>query len=164
MKIILLAAFLLVCSLSFTINNIVTDDGRVKVDFYYESLCPYCQQYMERSLKVASQTKVNIFLFRISGRYAISTFIPTEMPIESRMDQAGTSHVNMDQDNAKETWLRLAPLRNTIFTPRPFHSLFVWKVTPVTGLLVERNAHKPTTWTGTRFNNALHLHRACNIS
>lgn len=62
MKVVVLCAFLLVCSLSFTISNIVTDDGRVKVDFYYESLCPYCQQFMERSLKVASQTKVNLLL------------------------------------------------------------------------------------------------------
>ena len=60
MKAILFTALLLVCSLGFTINNIVTDDGRVKVDFFYESLCPYCQQFMERSLKVASQTKVSI--------------------------------------------------------------------------------------------------------
>lgn len=64
MKVIILGALLLVCSLSFTINNIVTDDGRVKIDFYYESLCPYCQQYIERSLKVAASTKVNIFLIQ----------------------------------------------------------------------------------------------------
>ncbi len=64
MKIIIFAAFLLVCSLGFTINNIVTDDGRVKIDFYYESLCPYCQQYMERSLKVASQTKVDYLIIQ----------------------------------------------------------------------------------------------------
>ncbi len=31
---------------------------KVKVDFYYESLCPYCQQYMQKSLKIASQTEV----------------------------------------------------------------------------------------------------------
>lgn len=66
MKVVVFCAFLLVCSLSFTISNIVTDDGRVKVDFYYESLCPYCQQFMERSLKVASQTKVNLFI-KIKG-------------------------------------------------------------------------------------------------
>ncbi len=59
MKAILFLACLLVCSLSFTIHNtIVPNDDRVKVDFYYESLCPYCQQYMERSLKVAAATKV----------------------------------------------------------------------------------------------------------
>mgnify|MGYP001066923979 CR=1 FL=1 len=62
MKVIILGALLLVCSLTFTISNIVTDDGRVKIDFYYESLCPYCQQYMERSLKVAAQTKVDFLL------------------------------------------------------------------------------------------------------
>lgn len=31
-----------------------TDGGKVKIDFFFESLCPYCQQYMERSLKIAS--------------------------------------------------------------------------------------------------------------
>lgn len=35
-----------------------TDGGKVKVDFYYESLCPYCQQYIQKSLKVAASTKV----------------------------------------------------------------------------------------------------------
>jgi ABC-type uncharacterized transport system permease subunit len=58
MKAIIILTFLLACTLSFTIDNIVTDDDRVKIDFYYESLCPYCQQFIERSLKVASQTKV----------------------------------------------------------------------------------------------------------
>ena len=34
-----------------------SDGGKVKVDFYYESLCPYCQQFMEKSLKIAASTK-----------------------------------------------------------------------------------------------------------
>jgi len=58
MKSILFLAFLLVASFGFTIDNIATDDDRVKIDFYYESLCPYCQQFIERSLKVAASTKV----------------------------------------------------------------------------------------------------------
>lgn len=60
MKTIILAALLLVSTMTFTINNIVTDDGKVKVDFYYESLCPYCQQFISRSLKTASLTKVSV--------------------------------------------------------------------------------------------------------
>jgi hypothetical protein len=35
---------------------------KVKVDFYYESLCPYCQQFIEKSLKVAASTKVKLYL------------------------------------------------------------------------------------------------------
>lgn len=35
-----------------------TDGEKVKVDFYYESLCPYCQQFIEKSLKQAAATKV----------------------------------------------------------------------------------------------------------
>lgn len=38
-----------------------TDGGKVKVDFFYESLCPYCQQYIQKSLKTAAATKVNHF-------------------------------------------------------------------------------------------------------
>jgi len=83
MKVIILGALLLVCSLSFTISNIVTDDGRVKIDFYYESLCPYCQQFMERSLKVAAGTKVDFLLiFRISGKFVTLTSTHMEMPKE----------------------------------------------------------------------------------
>ena len=72
-----------------------TDGGKVKIDFYYESLCPYCQQFMERSLKIAASTKVRLTLFRISGKFVISTFIPTATPEELRMELAGVSHVNM---------------------------------------------------------------------
>ena len=55
-------ALLLVNTLAFNIfvNHRQEDanDDKVKVDFYYESLCPYCQQFMERSLKTAAATKV----------------------------------------------------------------------------------------------------------
>jgi hypothetical protein len=64
MKATLFLACLLVCALTFKIdNNIVTEaDDRVKIDFYYESLCPYCQQYIEKSLKVATSTKVCLYI------------------------------------------------------------------------------------------------------
>jgi interferon gamma-inducible protein 30 len=53
---------LLVCSLATMAlgYNLVTDlpnDGKVKIDFYYESLCPYCQQYIVGALKTAANTK-----------------------------------------------------------------------------------------------------------
>lgn len=49
-------AVLLVSASCFQVEQ--NADGKVKIDFYYESLCPYCQQYIERSLKVAASTKV----------------------------------------------------------------------------------------------------------
>lgn len=60
MKTVLFITLLLVCTLGFKFNKIVTDGDKVKIDFYYESLCPYCQQFITRSLKVAANTKVNI--------------------------------------------------------------------------------------------------------
>lgn len=145
MKIIIFTALLLVCSLSFTISNIVTDDGRVKVDFYYESLCPYCQQFIERSLKVAAQTKVYFISYsRISGKYVTSTFILTEMPKESRMEPTGVLLANMGSGNAKEMLSRLVHLRNMTFILKLFHSSSVLRATPLIGLQVEKNALKPT--------------------
>ncbi len=44
-----------------TANSIVQTDGdKVKIDFYFESLCPYCQQFISKSLKAAAATKVTI--------------------------------------------------------------------------------------------------------
>lgn len=40
-----------------------TDGGKVQVDFYFESLCPYCQQFIEKSLKQAAATKVKIWSY-----------------------------------------------------------------------------------------------------
>lgn len=38
---------------------------KVKVDFYYESLCPDCQSFITRALKTAAATKVNdYFIFQ----------------------------------------------------------------------------------------------------
>ena len=62
MKAIVFLACLLACTLTFTIiKTDVAADDRVKIDFYYESLCPYCQQYIEKSLKIAAGTKVLLF-------------------------------------------------------------------------------------------------------
>lgn len=36
----------------------ITVSQKVKVDFYYESLCPYCQQFIDKSLKAAASTQV----------------------------------------------------------------------------------------------------------
>ncbi len=58
MKVLIFAALLLATCLSFSISPSVAADGKVKIDFFYESLCPYCQQFIQRSLKVAANTKV----------------------------------------------------------------------------------------------------------
>lgn len=50
--------FLFLAYLATSTPLLRMDGGKVQVDFYYESLCPYCQQYIERSLKVAASTKV----------------------------------------------------------------------------------------------------------
>lgn len=49
--------FFLLVAVALSTPLMRTDGGKVKVDFYYESLCPYCQQFMDRSLKVAAATK-----------------------------------------------------------------------------------------------------------
>lgn len=103
MKALLLFTLLLASTFAYTINQIVTDDDKVKIDFYYESLCPYCQQFIQKSLKAASETKVSFFLsFRISGKYVISTFIPMVTQEEFKMDLNGHLHANMEKDNVKE--------------------------------------------------------------
>ena len=55
---LLLIALLAVSATSFNIQSVEPNDDRVTVDFYYESLCPYCQQYIVGSLKTAAATKV----------------------------------------------------------------------------------------------------------
>jgi hypothetical protein len=47
----------------FNVIQTVEEDTRVKIDFFYESLCPYCQQYITKSLKVAANTKVNFIFY-----------------------------------------------------------------------------------------------------
>jgi hypothetical protein len=43
-KILLVLLGLVVLATSQSLYR--TDGGKVQVDFYYESLCPYCQQFM----------------------------------------------------------------------------------------------------------------------
>ncbi len=58
-KMYLALLLLLVSASAFTIQqNQPSNDDRVKIDFYYESLCPYCQQFITGSLKTAANTKV----------------------------------------------------------------------------------------------------------
>ena len=60
---LLCLALLLVNTLAFNIfvnKRQDSNDDKVKVDFFYESLCPYCQQFMDRSLKTAASTPVSI--------------------------------------------------------------------------------------------------------
>ena len=58
MKITILLCLLALTLLTSARHNIYYDGDKVKVDFYYESLCPYCQQFMQKSLKTAVGTKV----------------------------------------------------------------------------------------------------------
>lgn len=58
---VLLLALFAFTALTFNIRvNTRGDenDDKVKVDFYYESLCPYCQQFISGALKTAANTKV----------------------------------------------------------------------------------------------------------
>jgi interferon gamma-inducible protein 30 len=52
---LLVLACLACVSVGYNLVNMPNDD-RVKVDFYFESLCPYCQQYMVGALKTAANT------------------------------------------------------------------------------------------------------------
>lgn len=73
---VLLLLSLLIGALAFNILVNSDNDDKVKVDFYYESLCPYCQQFMKGALKTAANTKVKPISQRISGRFAISLSLP----------------------------------------------------------------------------------------
>ena len=119
------------------------NDDRVKVDFYYESLCPYCQQFMERSLKTAASTKVILLLFRTSGKSVTSTSTPMAMPEDKRMElMTGVTHVSTELENAKETSLKLVPSSSTptISRLKFFLSLSVLKLPQAIGLSKERSA------------------------
>ena len=96
---ILIVLFGLIALVAATHTVLSTAGDKVKVDFYYESLCPYCQQFIEKSLKQAAATKVNIILFRISGKSVTSICIHMEMLEESKMVPAGHSPVNMESMN-----------------------------------------------------------------
>jgi hypothetical protein len=96
----------IVCLQTILAFNIVAEpepnDDRVKVDLYFESLCPYCQQFIVGSLKTAANTKVIMKLFRISGRYVTSISFPTETPNAHPTEQVGVSLANMEFVNARE--------------------------------------------------------------
>lgn len=117
-----------------------TDGGKVKVDFYYESLCPYCQQFIEKSLKTAAATKVYKNLLRISGKYVISVCILMEMLKEFKMVPVGVLHANMESMNVSETLLKLALLRNMISTLKLFLSLSALRLIQVTGQDQDKDA------------------------
>ena len=57
MKVIIFCFTFLFLASTFNIYQEENDD-KVKVDYYFESLCPYCLQFMEGSLKKAAATKV----------------------------------------------------------------------------------------------------------
>lgn len=117
-----------------------TDGGKVKVDFYYESLCPYCQQFIEKSLKTAAATKVYKNLLRISGKYVISVCILMEMLKEFKMVPVGVLHANMESMNVSETLLKLALSRNMISTLKLFLLLSALKLIQVTGQDQDKDA------------------------
>lgn len=94
-KILIFVVFLVAfanCNSFFSLNS----DGKVQVDFYYESLCPYCQQFIQKSLKTAANTKVLLLIFRISGKFVISGSILMVMQKELKVDLNGITHVNME--------------------------------------------------------------------
>ena len=44
-------------ALAFSFSMRKADDGKVVIDFYFESLCPYCQQFLAGGVKTALGTK-----------------------------------------------------------------------------------------------------------
>lgn len=75
------------------------------------------------------------------------------------MDPAGHLPANMEKDNAKVTWSKPVPSRNTTFTLKLCPSSFVLKATPTIGFKVARIAPNNSTLTGTSFINAQPLLR-----
>ncbi len=61
-KLLLLALVLSAVS-CIEIAQIQENDDRVKVDYYFESLCPYCQQFIVGQLKTAAATKVRLLVY-----------------------------------------------------------------------------------------------------
>ena len=52
---VLLLLLCVAAALTFNIQNVA--DDKVVIDFYFESLCPYCQQFLEGQVKQALATK-----------------------------------------------------------------------------------------------------------
>jgi len=94
-------------------------------------------------------------IFRISGKYVISTFIPMEMLNESKMDPTGATLANTELENAKEILLKPAPSSFTIFIPKLSPSLSVLKPIQLTGLDLDKSVHPNSALTGTRLTLAL---------
>lgn len=128
-------AFILFISLTQSFNFLQFEenpnDDRVKIDFFFESLCPYCQQYIVGSLKTAANTKVYYIIFRISGRFAISISIHMEMLEDKELEIAGILHANMEPGNAKEILLKHVLLKFMINILKPFHLSSASKLMPV---------------------------------
>ena len=100
-------ALMLATTFSFKLFNIAqttsSNDDRVQVTLFYESLCPGCNQYIKGQLTKAASTKVYLLKFRISGRFASSDLFPMETPEEFKTDQTGNSLANTARRNVKET-------------------------------------------------------------
>lgn len=88
---LLVLTFLAATTLGFNIRVNDVNDDKVKIDFYYESLCPYCQQFMAGALTKAANTKVTHQLLRISGRSVNLPSLLTETLRGPGMDRPGTS-------------------------------------------------------------------------
>ena len=72
-----------------------SNNDKVKLDFFYESLCPYCGQFINSALKTAVATPVSFPLSRISGRSVNSTCTPTAMRAGRRMEPVGPLPASM---------------------------------------------------------------------
>lgn len=94
---------LILGALSFNIQVQSDNDDKVKVDFYYESLCPYCQQFMQGALTKAANTKVNQTPNRISGKFASLPSLPTATPNGHGTGQPGLLLASMELESARAT-------------------------------------------------------------
>lgn len=60
MKEVLFIAIFMACTFSLTFHKIESKGDKVKIDLYYESLCPFCEGVVTGPLKQAANTKVKI--------------------------------------------------------------------------------------------------------
>lgn len=172
MKLTILCLVLLTVNV-FAFNIFVKDksstdpnDDRVKIDFFYESLCPYCQQFMERSLKTAANTKVNLFIFRISGKFVTLISILMAMLADKKLEMMiGITPANMVQENVKETSLKLVQLSSIlmILMQKFFPSSSVSKPLQVIGLSKERSVHLNMDSTGIQLTPVQLQNKAGNM-
>ena len=85
-----------------------SNDDKVKVNLYFESLCPGCHQFIMGALKTAASTKVLLHRYRTSGRSVSSISSHTAMQDDTKMAPAGPSTASMALENARATLLRPA--------------------------------------------------------